>query len=111
MRGRKPTICESLGALLPIAPRHNGGQVGELHPLLIAFPLLGLLVRRWSVLLVPLIAWPLYYIGRNQGWWGCCGTGDGWEMAAIAVTILGTGVSAGAVWLGQTFASRFARSS
>jgi hypothetical protein len=79
--------------------------------LLIALPLFGLLVRRWGVILLPLIAWPTYYIGRNQGWWGCCGTGDGWETLAIVLTVLGATTTAAAIWIGQTFASRFARPS
>jgi hypothetical protein len=79
--------------------------------LLFALPLLGLVLHRWSAILLPLLAWPTYYIGRNQGWWGCCGTGDGWEVAAIWLTVLGVITTAGAVWLGKIFATRFARPS
>jgi hypothetical protein len=77
--------------------------------LLIALPLIGLLVRHWSAILLPLIAWPIYYIGRNRGWWGCCGTGDGWEALAVTLTLFGVTSTAAGIWLGQTCASRFAR--
>jgi hypothetical protein len=76
---------------------------------LIAFPLIGLLVRRWGAILLPLIAWPTYYIGRNRGWWGCCGTGDGWEALAVALTVVGFMTTAIAILVGKTFAGRFAR--
>jgi hypothetical protein len=76
--------------------------------LLIGLPTLGLLTRHWGVVLLPVIAWPLYYIGLNRGWWGCCGTGDGWQYAAVMVTIFGVVTTALAVLLGRTFASRFA---
>ena len=84
------------------------GGVVSFIALLIALPLTGLLVRRWSAILLPLIAWPMYYIGRNEGWWGCCGTGDGWEALAVMLTVLGVTTTAAAILLGQTFASRFA---
>jgi hypothetical protein len=31
--------------------------------LLIAFPLLGILTRRWLAVVLPLIGWPIFYMG------------------------------------------------
>jgi hypothetical protein len=56
--------------------------------LLIAFPLLGAIARRWSVLLLPIAGWPLFYLGLTRGWWGG-GTGDGWQFAALLLTVIG----------------------
>jgi hypothetical protein len=56
--------------------------------LLIAFPLVGLAIRSWLTILLPLTGWPLYYMGLNEGWWGS-GTGDGWEFIAVGITIVG----------------------
>jgi hypothetical protein len=72
--------------------------------LLVVLPLLGLLLRRWSLVLLPLMAWPTYSIGVNQRWWGCCGTGDSWELGAFALTIVGVATTALAIWIGRTFA-------
>jgi len=56
--------------------------------LLITFPVVGLATRSWAALLLPLIGWPLYYIGLNRGWWGY-GTGDGWQFIAAGLTVVG----------------------
>ena len=53
--------------------------------LLIGFPLMGLVVRRWTAILLPLIGWPLFYVGLNEGWWGY-GTGDGWRYVAAVLS-------------------------
>jgi hypothetical protein len=79
--------------------------------LLIGFPTLGLLTRRWIAVLLPIFAWPTYYIGLNQEWWGLNGTGDGWQYLAVIFTAFGAVTTAPAVVLGQHFASRFARPS
>ena len=63
-------------------------SVSTVTTLLIAFPALGVLTRSWLAVSLPLIGWPLYYVGLNQGWWGH-GTGDGWQFVAIALTVLG----------------------
>jgi hypothetical protein len=55
--------------------------------LLIAFPLAGVLTRRWLTLLLPAIGWPVFYAGLNRGWWGH-GTGDGWEYGAVLLTVV-----------------------
>jgi hypothetical protein len=51
-------------------------------------PALGALGRRWWLIFVPLLGWPLFYAGLNRGWWGN-GTGDGWEHAAVFFTCVG----------------------
>ena len=79
------------------------------YVLLIGLPALGLILRDWIVLVLPLTAWPIYNIGINQRWWGCCGTGEFWEWGTGALTIFGVASTAMAIWLGRTFARRFAR--
>jgi hypothetical protein len=69
--------------------------------LLVAFPLVGVLVRRWVAVALPLIGWSLFYLGLNQGWWGD-GTGDGWEYAAALLTAVGVLTTA----LGVALAAR-----
>jgi hypothetical protein len=61
---------------------------GAFVGLLILFPLIGVASRSWIAVVLPTIAWPLFYAGLNQGWWGK-GTGDGWEYAALVVTVVG----------------------
>jgi hypothetical protein len=61
--------------------------------LLIAFPLVGAIARRWLALLLPIVGWPLFYFGLNRGWWGD-GTGDGWQLAAAMLTVAGVGSTA-----------------
>lgn len=58
------------------------------YGLLIAFPLIGVLARRWLVVAMPLVAWPIFYVGMNRGWW-LYGTGDGWQYVARFFTVLG----------------------
>jgi hypothetical protein len=64
--------------------------------LLIAFPLIGLLARRWTTIIFPLIAWPVFYAGLGHGWWGN-GIGDGWQYAAVLLTLVGVASTAAAV--------------
>jgi hypothetical protein len=79
--------------------------------LLVGLPLIGFFSRRWAAVIVPLLAWPIYYIGLNREWWGVNGTGDGWQGLAVLLTIVGALTTAAAVQAGQRFASRFARPS
>jgi len=64
--------------------------------LLLAFPVVGVLTRRWLVVLLPLIAWPVFYAGLDRGWW-LDGTGDGWQFALISLTLIGATTTAGAI--------------
>jgi hypothetical protein len=55
----------------------------------------GFAVGRW--LAVPLAAatWPLYLLGRSEGWWGN-GVGDGWEVSlAVGAAVAALGAAAG----------------
>jgi hypothetical protein len=56
--------------------------------LLVAFPLIGFVIARWSAIVLPLVGWPLYFLGLDEGWWGY-GTGDNWEYGAVLLTIIG----------------------
>jgi hypothetical protein len=47
---------------------------GVFVALLILFPLLGVASRSWIAVLLPAIAWPLFYAGLNQGF-GILSTG------------------------------------
>jgi hypothetical protein len=69
--------------------------------LFIAFPLIGVLTRRWLVVALPLAAWPIFYLGLNKGWW-LYGVGDGWQYVAWFVTLLGVATTALAVRIGRT---------
>jgi hypothetical protein len=69
--------------------------------LVIACPLVGVLVRRWLVVVLPLVAWPLFYWGLNEDWW-LYGTGDGWQRAAWSFTLIGLVTTAVAVAAGRS---------
>jgi hypothetical protein len=77
--------------------------------LLIVPPLLGLLGRRRIAVVVPLLAWPIYYVGLNRRWWGVNGTGDGWQVLAVLLTIVGILTTAAAVEIGRRSTTRFAK--
>ncbi len=68
--------------------------------LVIAFPLIGALTRRWIAVIIPLLGWPLYYIGMNRGWW-LDGTGDGWQTIARSMTVIGVITTTAAIALGR----------
>ncbi len=72
--------------------------------------ILGFLTRRWITVALPLIGHPLYAIGLNQGWWGCCGTGEGPLVFFVALgTVVAMAVTGAAVEAGQRFANRSAK--
>jgi hypothetical protein len=76
--------------------------------LLIAFPLVGAVARRWAAILLPLLAWPLFYLGLDQGWWGN-GLGDGWQYAAAALGSVGVATTALLVALARRLQPRRSR--
>ena len=47
-----------------------------------------LLLGRMWLLLVPLLGWPLFFLGLYMKWWGY-GVGDGWEFAMTLWLLLG----------------------
>jgi len=73
--------------------------------LLIAFPVAGAILRRWTALTLPLVGWPLFYLGLDQGWWGY-GLGDGWQDSAVALTLVGVVTTALLVGLARRFKPR-----
>jgi hypothetical protein len=75
--------------------------------LMIAFPVLGLLVGRWTALAFPLVGWPLYFLGLTEGWWGY-GVGDGWQYGAVMLTAVGVVTTAVAVALARFVQARTA---
>ncbi len=68
--------------------------------LLIAFPALGAVTRSRLAVALPIVAWPLLYLGLERGWWGN-GLGDAWEIPATALLLFGTVTTALAVALSR----------
>jgi hypothetical protein len=68
--------------------------------LLIACPLAGLLAQRWTAVILPLLSWPLLYLGLRQGWWGD-GLGDGWHYPAVGLLLTGLLTTATSVAVGR----------
>ena len=64
-------------------------------------------IRRWWAVVLPLAAIPLFYAGLRKGWWGD-GVGEGWQYAAVMVTVVGLLGSALGVAVGR-FVVRFLR--
>ena len=74
-------------------------MAGAIITLLGVPPAVAIVAGRRLVAIVPLVAWPLYYVGLNERWWGCCGTGDGWPFVAALLTIAGVVSTAAAAEL------------
>jgi hypothetical protein len=68
---------------------------------LVAGPGIGLVLRRWIVLLVPLVTVPLYFVGLNHHWWGINGTGDSWQAVAVGMTVVALAATAAAIAVGR----------
>ena len=66
---------------------------------------IGFVVRRWVVILVPLVGGPVLYTGLRLGWWGY-GTGENWLPIGFVLTAVSAlGVAAGAL-VGRTLWGR-----
>ncbi|MGH9893453.1 MAG: hypothetical protein ACREA0_15985 [bacterium] len=50
--------------------------------------IIALLVGRWWIGVLPVIGWPLFFLGLNLGWWGY-GVGDFWEQAMVLYMSVG----------------------
>lgn len=65
-----------------------------------AFLTVALVLRRWGLVAVPLIGWPLAYFGATRGW--CC---NGMVAAgadfAVLVTLTSTAAAVAGVLLGR----------
>ena len=57
------------------------------YPLLAIVALSGVLIGRWWALLIPLVAWPTYFLGVANEWWGY-GLGDGWQFGLLLVVAI-----------------------
>jgi hypothetical protein len=75
--------------------RAGGGGKAPRVDINVVVPLLLTLVvvvaaflRRWWTVTLPLVAILLFYAGLREGWWGD-GVGDGWQYAAVLVTVVG----------------------
>jgi hypothetical protein len=78
-----------------------GVDVDVAVPILLAvFAVLAAIIHRWWALTLPLLAIPLFYAGLVYGWWGN-GVGDGWQLAAVMVTVVGLLGAAVGVALGR----------
>ena len=67
---------------------------------LVGCALVGVLVGRWWVLIVPLSVVPVLYVGTLQGWWGY-GLGDGWEVCVIFALTFALAITAAAITLSR----------
>jgi hypothetical protein len=73
--------------------------------LLVVFPAVGIVTRRWLVVVLPLVVWPLFYEGVHRGWY-LFGTGDGWQEARASLTVMGVATTALAVFVARSLESR-----
>ena len=73
--------------------------------LLVACPLVGAVTGRWLAVLLPVVVWPVFYLGLNENWW-LDGTGDGWPLVAGLLLLLGTATTAVAVAVSRTLKPR-----
>lgn len=76
--------------------------------LLVGFPLVGFVARSWAAVALPIVGWPLFYLGLNRGWW-LDGTGDGWERIAVAFTCVGIATTVLAIQLSSRYHQRLRR--
>lgn len=49
---------------------------------------IGAAVNRWWAVPIPPLAIVAYVLGRREGWWGCCGVGEGWWAGMIVLAVL-----------------------
>ena len=68
---------------------------------IVAFGVGGALSRRFAVVVLPPLLWPLYYAGLAEGWWGD-GLGDGWPLALALVVLLSSAAGAAGVALAKS---------
>lgn len=54
------------------------------YSLLVLIGLSGAAIGRWWALLIPVVVWPIFYLGVAQEWWGS-GLGDGWQFGLLIV--------------------------
>jgi hypothetical protein len=59
----------SIKSLIPALTVRVGTWKQLFTSLLIVFPLFGVLTRRWLAVVLPAVAWAIFYEGLNSGWW------------------------------------------
>lgn len=64
--------------------------------LLLLCPAVGAISGSRLALALPIVGWPLLYLGLGRGWWGA-GLGDAWELPAVALLLVGAVTTALAV--------------
>jgi len=67
---------------------------------------LGFATRRWAIVVLPLIGWPVYAIGLDEEWWGCCGSGEAWQATTVSVTVMTSLMTMAGVLAGRSRNSR-----
>jgi hypothetical protein len=73
---------------------------------IVVVALVGFCTRRWIALVLPFVGYPLYGIGLDRGWWGCCGTGEAWPVGIAGFTVGLLAATAVAVLTGRYLVRR-----
>ncbi|MGH3016310.1 MAG: hypothetical protein ACRDNN_15300 [Gaiellaceae bacterium] len=76
--------------------------------LTVAIGLAAAVVGRWWMLLLPVLVWPIYFLGLAQEWWGS-GLGDGWQFGLAIVVAISLAAAALGVGLRSLLAPRARR--
>jgi hypothetical protein len=67
----------------------SGGRIYDVEVVVVAllalFPLVGAVIGHWWTIGLPLVAWPIWFLGLARDWWGY-GLGDGWQYGAVLLT-------------------------
>jgi hypothetical protein len=58
--------------------------------LLVFIALAGGLIGRWWTLAIPVVVWPIWFLGLAREWWGY-GMGDGWQYGAAFLILVSLG--------------------
>ena len=73
----------------------------------LAFAVLGFVIRRWLGLVLPPIVWLLLFLGPEQGWWGSDDSSEtAWYALAIPFSILSMLTMTLGILLGQIYRDR-----
>jgi hypothetical protein len=76
--------------------------------LFVLLALSGVVIGRWWTLILPIVVWPVYFLGLARDWWGH-GMGDGWQYGAVMIVAASVTLTALGVALHSRFRSRVAR--
>jgi hypothetical protein len=56
---------------------------------LVCFAAVAFVTNSWWTLALPLIVWPLYFVGLHAEWWGSGDIPDGWEGGLVLALVTG----------------------